>query len=191
MNEEAIKLFTEIVTLKIENRIADKIASHWQAENQEYNVKDMEIDRVARDFEKRRARRMAAAHSNKLTFKHFAIEAGIVGAILKHFHNQRKSNQMLAAIHAKQQSKKQKGSSNGTPPNNNHPKQTAPAAPASSHISRQSLSAMLKASGNDIRKIGGKNIGKASVTPQSSGEKIDRKRFSAMLKGAGNDMRRM
>jgi hypothetical protein len=50
---------------------------------------------------------------------------------------------------------------------------------------------MLKASGNDIRKIGGKNIGKASVTPQSSGEKIDRKRFSAMLKGAGNDMRRM
>jgi hypothetical protein len=191
MTEEITELFTEILISKIENRIADRLASHFQAENQDYQFEDVEIDRVERDFDRRRARRNAAANSNKLTFKHFVIGAGIVGVILKHLHNQRKDNQMLAAIHAKQQSKKQTGSSNGTPPNNNHPKQTAPAAPASSHVSRQSLSAMLKASGNDIRKIGGKNIGKASVTPQSSGEKIDRKRFSAILKGAGNDMRRM
>jgi hypothetical protein len=115
MTEEITELFTEILISKIENRIADRLASHFQAENQEYQFEDVEIDRVERDFDRRRARRNAAANSNKLTFKHFAIGAGIVGVILKHLHNQRKNNQMLAAIHAKQQSKKQKGSSNGAP----------------------------------------------------------------------------
>jgi hypothetical protein len=123
-----------------------------------------------------------------LTFKHFAIGGAIVGAVLKRFHNQRKNNQMLAAINTKAQSTKQKGSSNGS---NQGKASVAPdATPQSSHIDRHQFASLLKSAGNNLRKVGGKNVGKAASAPASSG-KISRQDFAKMLKAHGNDLSKM